>query len=358
MPVTEKDIEVILQESAPMIDSEIEKVFPKQFTEESAKQLLGPPRYQYDLTSINKAISEPAWDLLSRGGKRWRPALMMLAYEAVSGRPGTEVKEYTPAVEIIHNGTLIADDTEDDSDLRRGKPTTHRVYGVDIAINLSSAMYLIPLAGLFKDTKLKPETKLAIYEAIIKDLLICHIGQATDIYWHKGLCEVENDDLYLQMCAAKTGSLARIAMKLGALLAKGTKEQIEALGAFGEAIGIAFQIQDDILNITESELSKGKGLGEDIHEGKRTLMVIHTLSQANAEDKEKLLQILNSHTNKPNEIANAIQILQKYHSIEFAKEKARAIIQDSTINLRGVLPESEARRKLILFAQYLIEREI
>jgi geranylgeranyl pyrophosphate synthase len=302
-------------------------------------------------TEIINEIMNPIWNLMDRGGKRWRPIFMILCCGAVGG--GSKIVDLIPIVEIIHNGTLIIDDIEDNSDLRRGKPTIHKLYGIDVAVNTGNLMYFLPFF-ILKDIDLDKKTKLGIYEIIFEEMLNLHIGQGMDIYWHSG-GDIVSEELYLKMCAFKTGTLARMSAKIGAILGDGKKTQVKALAKFAENIGVAFQIKDDILNITNSDW--GKELGEDITEGKRSLMVIYTLNNANSEDKLELNKILGLKTKDPAIIKKAINILKKYDSINYAKNIAEELVKDSWNTLDRYIIESESKDKLKLFAEYLIERK-
>ena len=161
------------------------------------------------------------------------------------------------------------------------------------------------------------------------------------------------------MCAYKTGTLARMAAKMAAVLADADEELVEKLGCFAESIGVAFQMQDDILDLTSEEFAEKKGgYGQDITEGKRTLIVIHTLKVAEKEDRERLIEILNMHTSDQKLRNEAIAIMRKYGSIEYAKKFARKIVQESWREVEKLLPASEAKEKLNAFAKFLIERKI
>lgn len=351
------DIEKYLVEESSKINRVIEDLIPHKINQKWLEGMFGTPSYGYDVESIQKGMIDPFWDLLDRGGKRWRPALYLLSLEAVKG----DVKkyyQYTALPEVVHNGTLVADDVEDSSELRRGKPCIHKLYGVDVAVNLSSAMYFFPFAMVWRDKTLTPEEKNKVSELITFELLRCHAGQGLDIWWHKGKKYTISEQEYLQMCAYKTGTLARLSAKLGATLGRGTDEQIEALGRFAETIGVAFQIQDDILSLVGEEFSKKKGVGEDIHEGKRTLIVLRTLDKANEKDNNRLVEILNAHPSDEKTIREAIAIIQRYDGIEYARAKSKELVEKSWKKVDKVLEPTRAKDVLEAFAHYLINRKI
>ena len=355
------DIEKILAQKAAIIDKTIEKYIPRKFSENAILFQINPPRYAYNLEAINKAIAEPIWEFLDRGGKRWRPTLFLLICEALGKNPEDYV-DFAIIPEIIHNGTLMIDDIEDASELRRGKPCTYRIYGLDIAINAGNAMYYLPLLPLIKNReKISPEKLAKVYEIYVEEMISLSLGQAMDIAWHKGLANADklDEENYLQMCAYKTGTLARMAAKMAAVLADADEELVEKLGCFAESIGVAFQMQDDILDLTSEEFAEKKGgYGQDITEGKRTLIVIHTLKVAEKEDRERLIEILNMHTSDQKLRNEAIAIMRKYGSIEYAKKFARKIVQESWGEVEKLLPASGAKEKLNAFAKFLIERKI
>lgn len=351
------EVWALLRRYAPLIDKHIEKHIPRSFNLDALERICGKPRYGYDLHALNEAVAKPLWDLLDRGGKRWRPSLFLTVYEALGGNP-EDVLDYAVIPEVIHNGTLIVDDVEDDSEYRRGKPCIHRIYGVDIAINVGNLMYYLPLTILLRDERLDQQKKNRIYEMYIEEMIRLSIGQAMDIAWHRGLSPHVTEEQYMQMCAYKTGTLARFSAKLAAILADVDEEKVESVGRFAEAIGVAFQIQDDILNLVGEPEKYGKEIGGDITEGKRTLMVIHTLEKASPEDKKRLIEILNMHTRDPKLIAEAISIIKKYGSIEYAKEVSKRIMKEAWNEIDGWLPPSKAKEALEALARFLIEREL
>jgi geranylgeranyl pyrophosphate synthase len=261
--------------------------------------------------------------------------------------------------EVIHNGTLIIDDIEDESEFRRGKPCTHKLFGFDMAINVGNAMYYLPLLSAMKNKDKIPEDKRnGIYEIYIQEMINLSFGQATDIAWHKGL-EKANEKQYLQMCINKTGTLARMSAKIAAVLSDASDDFVEKIGRFAESVGVAFQIQDDVLDLVGEEFAELKGgIGQDITEGKRTLMVIHTLKRAQPQDRKSLLEILNMHTTDQKLRNEAINIIKSHGSIEYAKKYARKIVEESWEEIDGLLPSSRAKKKLKAFADYLIERKI
>jgi len=355
------DIEKFLEEKAALIDKIIERYVPRAFSEKAAFFRINPPRYAHNLDALNKAVAEPIWEFLDRGGKRWRPALFLLICEALGKNP-EEFVDFAIIPEVIHNGTLIVDDIEDASEFRRGKPCTYKIYGLDIAINAGNAMYYLPLLPLIKNReKVSSEKLCKVYEIYVQEMISLSLGQAMDIAWHRGLANADKIDErdYLQMCAYKTGTLARMAAKIAAVLADANEELAEKLGRFAESIGVAFQMQDDILDLTGEKFAEKKGgRGQDITEGKRSLIVIHTLKVAKAEDKRRLIEILNAHTSDQKLRDEAIAIMEKYGSLDYVKHFAGKIVEESWRGVEKLLHKSDAKEKLNAFAKFLIERKV
>jgi geranylgeranyl pyrophosphate synthase len=356
-----KEIEEYLERQAKRIDNAIEKYIPRKFDKNSILFQLNPPKYEYNLEALNKAIAEPIWEFLDRGGKRWRPIFFLLVCEALGKNP-EEFFEFAMIPEVIHNGTIIVDDVEDNSELRRGKPCSHKIYGVDVAVNVGNAMYFLPFLALIKNkTKLSSEKANKIYEIYIREMINLSLGQAMDIAWHRGLANADalDEKNYLQMCAYKTGTLARMAAKIAAVLADADESLTEKLGQFAEAVGVAFQMQDDILDLTGKEFAERKGgRGQDITEGKRTLMIIHTLSKATPSERKRLLEILGMHTTDQKIRDEAIALMEKYGAIEYTKRFAQKIVNQSWNEIDKLLPPSNAKEKLKAFTTYLVERKI
>ncbi len=352
------EIEKILEEKAPIINKMIERYVPRKYNPDSLAFTLGAPRYEYNIEAVNKAIADPLWEFLDRGGKRWRPSLFLLVCQALGTDPD-RVSDFAIIPEVIHNGTLMIDDVEDASEIRRGKPCTYKLFGLDIAINTGNVMYYLPLLALSKNkNKISAEQENKIYEIYVQEMIRLSFGQATDIAWHKGLAEA-NDMQYLQMCAHKTGTLARMSAKMAAVLAGASDTTVEKMGRFAETIAVAFQIQDDVLDLVGEEFAEKKGgRGQDVTEGKRSLMVIHTLEKAQKADKKRLLEILDMHTTDQKLKDEAIAIIKKYGSIKYAKWFARSLIEKSWKEIDELLKPSDAKKKLKTFARYLVERDI
>jgi geranylgeranyl pyrophosphate synthase len=345
----------VLAEYARLVNEALEKYIPRRIDEAWLNRVLGAPEYAYEVESLNKGVFEPFWDLADRGGKRWRPALMLMIYEALGGDP-REIAPLAVIPEAIHNGTLAVDDVEDGSEFRRGRPCIHRIYGEDIAINMGNTMYYLPLLVL-SEVAIPDEKKLKILEEYVRMMIRLSLGQAMDIAWHRGIVKEVNESQYLQMTLFKTGALAGFAAKMAAIMADAPEERARMIQRFAELIAVAFQIQDDILNLVGDEAKYGKEIGGDITEGKRTLMVIHALRNLPADEAERLRWILDMRTGDKRLIMEAIDLMKKAGSIDYARKVSEELAMEALEALRRGLPKSESRRKLEVLAEFLIRRE-
>ncbi|MBU1940100.1 polyprenyl synthetase family protein, partial [Candidatus Micrarchaeota archaeon] len=228
----------------------------------------------------------------------------------------------------------------------------------DLAINDANLLYFLPTVLLYRNTKnLGDKMRVKIYDVYSEEMLRLSFGQAMDIYWHNGKGGEISEKQYLQMCHYKTGTLASFAAKLGAILAGADGKKVQALGDFAATIGTGFQIQDDILNLFPSK-GWGKETGEDIAEGKRSLLAIHALAHAPKAESARLLEILNSRQNTKDEIKGAIKIIKTQGSADYARKTAADLVSDAWNRLNPVIDESESKAKLKEFADYLINRKL
>jgi geranylgeranyl pyrophosphate synthase len=291
---------------------------------------------------------------IRRGGKRVRPALCLLSCGAAGGDRGSSVG-ISAIIELFHNFTLIHDDIEDGAQFRRGEPALHRSHGIAMALNSGDALYTLLWRSLVSLDI--PPSKLRKLQRLCADGFKRVVdGQGVEISWiHEGRFDVSEKD-YLQMIDGKTSALMGLSCEVGALMA-GAKAPIRsALRDYGELLGAAFQIHDDVLNLTGDFSKYQKEIGGDITEGKRTLMVVHCLKNAPEGEAKELSSILSSHPSDKAHIERAIKILQNHGSIEYARERASSLVKKAKSRL-SKLPQSEDRAALETIADYVIGRE-
>lgn len=289
-------------------------------------------------------IYSAAKHLCLAGGKMVRPMLCMLSCEAVGGKR-MEVARTGAAIELMHTFTLIHDDIMDGDDLRRGQPSVHKLYGIPTAI----------LAGDLLFSKAFEICDPRAYRILARATSEICEGQELDISFETRT-DVSEDE-YVEMIRKKTGVLLEAACEAGAVVGEGKDEQVEALASFGLSIGLAFQIQDDILGVTADEEKLGKPVGNDIVKGKKNLIAIKALDALKEKERKELLAILGKKSNTDAEIQRAIDLFKDSGSIDYCKKKAREYIKRSDSSLHE-LKDTTARKELKLIADYVVKRDL
>ncbi|WP_297983432.1 short chain isoprenyl diphosphate synthase IdsA [uncultured Methanobrevibacter sp.] len=292
--------------------------------------------------------------LTKAGGKMLRPALTLISAEAVGGNKEDALKT-AAAIELIHTFSLIHDDIMDDDDMRRGMPSVHKVWDEPLAILAGDTLFskAFEMVILSKDDNAEPEhvanALATVADACVK---ICE-GQASDMSF-EGNFDVTEEE-YSKMIYKKTGALIAAATKAGAIMGGADEETVTALYEYGRMIGIAFQIQDDYLDVISDEADLGKPVGSDIAKGKMTLMVVKALAESEGEDNERLLEILKEEDSSQENVNEAIDLFNKYGSIEYAHNLALENIEGAKKAI-DILEDSEAKDMLIALADFVIDR--
>ena len=302
------------------------------------------------------SVYELAWDFLERGGKRVRPYLLLTAIEGFNGNieDGLEI---AAGIEIFHNFTLIHDDIEDGSEMRRGKPCLHIMHGIQLAINAGDGMFAYVFEALNK-SKLSPEKKNRIIDMFSRAFIAVVNGQGFELQWiAKNKWDI-TEEMYFDMVGGKTGALIAASAEIGAYLGGANEEEIKEMWNYGYEAGLAFQIQDDVLNLVGEEEKYQKEIGGDIREGKRTLMVIRALNDPNVseEDKKELVRILSTKENSKDEIQWAIELMKKCGAIDYAKEYADKLVNRAKERLR-VVKNHKIKEELEGLADLFVKRD-
>lgn len=308
---------------------------------------------QKSLSTVDpEELKKSSQHLIKAGGKKIRPTMVVFSAVAVGGSP-EEAFKTAAAVELIHTFSLIHDDIMDEDDMRRGEPSVHVLWGEPMAILAGDTLF----SKAF-ETVLETPIDNVSYERVVGALKtvvdscikICE-GQASDMCF-EGNFDV-SEEAYMNMIYKKTGALIAASTKSGAIIGGGSPEQVEILSEYGRLVGLAFQIQDDYLDVVSDEQDLGKPVGSDIVEGKMTLMVVNALSKASSEDKKELISILEAEDDT--NVTRALELFNKYGSIEYAKNIALDNINTAK-NLLDELDDSEAKEALSILADFVVER--
>jgi geranylgeranyl diphosphate synthase, type I len=296
-------------------------------------------------------------EFIARGGKRVRPAMTMLACEAVGGEPWKALASGC-AIEFFHAAALIHDDIMDASVMRREQKCVHIIHGEPLAINAGDYALGLVCTIVVRDDGLSDATKLAVLDVIGEMSARTVEGQALDVGWVRDDAYDLTTDDYLNMALGKTGYYSGIApLKAGAIIGAASDDEKRALESFGKNSSIAFQIQDDLLNILGDERVMGKDFMNDLRESKRTLMVIHCLEEAGAADKDRLVALLRlGHEKTDEQVLEIADLLHRYDSIGFARSLARNLIIEAGSYL-GAIRKSPAKSVLVSMADFFLNRE-
>lgn len=322
-----------------------------------ALRLLEPGPHGPTLTSERGAqIVAPARRLMERGGKRWRALFMQLACEMHGG--GDRALPLVPLVELTHAGSLIIDDIEDGARTRRGGPAAHVEFGVDVAVNAGNLVYFLPTRMLDRPSANVPALdaaeELRVYRMYAATMRKLHYGQGLDILWHRPGAILPSAADYMSMCTLKSGSLAGLALGLGAALGGAEAAAVSSLVAIGERFGVSFQIIDDVTNLERG--NPGKDRGDDLIEGKKSLPLILHRERGGADE---LWGILDGIQNRPIErvlpqIDRAVALLQASGSLQDARRRAGDLYRETRVDLAALVPEGEPADRLLEMADALI----
>ena len=284
-------------------------------------------------------LVEPCADLFHRGGKRWRPLLMVLSCELAGG--GDRAYGLTPVVELSHTASLIHDDIEDHADERRGKPSVHKLYGEDTAINAASWLYF-HAQSVIEAFPCSDALKLILFKTASRELRRLHLGQAMDIAWHRDPSRIPVRAEYEAMVSLKTGTLSRMAGEIGVLAAGKDESSAAAIGDLSAKIGVGFQILDDVRNLSSG--NPGKNRGDDIVEGKKSLPVILHLEK-NPGDLDQLSAAFvraRAEGITSAAVEEVISLLTASGAVEESRLYGMQLIESTSLSFRGRYPDSPA----------------
>lgn len=262
-----------------------------------------------------ESLYKPASYILESPGKRLRPLLVLLSAKACGGK-FNQVYNAAMAVEMLHNFTLVHDDIMDNADLRRGRPTLHTKYNLNTAILAGDSLLSVAYEYLLKDCKNNVKKVLASFTNGLIE--VCE-GQSLDTDFE--MRPSVSIDEYITMIKQKTAVMLKMCCEIGALLVNAKSNDIKRLSDYGLNIGIAFQIQDDLLDIVGVEEKFGKKVGGDLIEGKKTFLFLKALEKSKGKNKDALLKVIKKKGINPFEVNRYKSIYEELGVIEDAKKE-------------------------------------
>ncbi len=297
------------------------------------------------------SLYEPIRYILSLGGKRIRPTLMMLAYNLYQEDPESILPQAC-GLETYHNFTLLHDDLMDHADMRRGNPTVHVKWDANTAILSGDTMLLMA----FKLMMQCPQEYLhAVLDVFTETTLEIDEGQQYDISFETR--DDVREEEYIEMIRLKTSVLLACALKIGAILGGASASDAENLYKFGEQIGLAFQLQDDFLDVYGDPKVFGKAIGGDILCNKKTFMLINAFNKADEAQRKELEKWVNAVNPDPQQKIAAVTTL--YNNIgvnRLAEERIRYYFDESRKYLAAVQVPEESKQELKAYTDKMMKR--
>jgi octaprenyl-diphosphate synthase len=299
-----------------------------------------------DAASSVSTITEIAEYLREGGGKRIRPSLLLLAAHLL-GYSGSGAIRMGAVVEMVHTATLVHDDIIDGADTRRGRPSPNTTWGNEKCVLAGDWLYMQAFRVALEEKNLRVlELLIGLTQQMVEGelLQIQRLGKAVS--------EAEYYDLIFR----KTACLFSVSMRLGAVLAGATETQENNLAAYGRAVGLSFQIVDDVLDLTATEEVLGKPVASDLREGKATLAVIHSIDHGTAKDRQHIQRVLDDRAFEHVSRERIQEILSRNGSVEYAMAAADRYADQSRQALAS-LPDSDFKRALLWVPDFVVARE-
>lgn len=298
------------------------------------------------------SLYEPIRYVLSMGGKRIRPVLMLLSYNLFKEDPETILMPAC-ALETYHNYTLLHDDLMDNADLRRGHKTVHKKWNANTAILSGDSMLVLAYQRMQQCSSDKMAEVLALFTETALEI---GEGQEYDMaFEHR---DDVSEEEYIEMIRLKTSVLLACALKIGAILAGASKEDADNLYRFGEQIGLAFQLQDDFLDVYGDTRVFGKAIGGDITSNKKTFMLINALNHANEEQRRQLESWIGAtEFDRDEKVAAVTRLYNEIGIDRMAQDKIAYYFEQSRKYLQAVSVDESRKAELAAYAQRMMNRQ-
>ncbi len=295
-------------------------------------------------------ISDIANYLIAGGGKRIRPLLLLLSAKSLGATSDSRIR-LGAVVEMLHTATLIHDDIIDEADTRRGRPSSNTTWGNSKCVLAGDWLYMQAFRAALEERNFR-----------VLDLLISLTQQMVEgeLLQMQKLGHLINEEEYFDLIFRKTACLFKVSMQLGAAISDKSGEELsrfdQPMGEYGRNLGLAFQIVDDVLDLTAAEEVLGKPVASDLREGKATLAVIHALERGTGAEREAIRTVLADRNFSRVSHPQILEILHRHGSLEYAMDTACAYAEAARLSIAG-LPESDAKRALLWVPGFVTSRD-
>jgi geranylgeranyl diphosphate synthase type I len=346
------------------IDRHLEDFLPRAMNDEALEGFVGPPDWQHDAAVHSAMLSIPVWDLINRGGKRWRPIFGLLLLESLGRSSEPYEGMLVATAELCHTGALIIDDIEDEAKFRRGGESIHLKYGTDVAISAANTLYFLPHLQYADHPQLDDHQRLEIYRSMVRQLVRAHFGQAMDIFWSRNLTADTlekwlGDGLaqkILQMYAYKTGSGLEGIAEMACTIASAGPQTLSASVALARNMGVAFQIVDDVLDF-EGCTSWSKAVGHDLAVGQPTYVIVRAIERSSDPARRRLIDLLTGTPHDGN-LGAAISLVMESGALDECRSEAAELFERGWSEFSHVVPDSPSRSMLYELCDRLIEGQV
>ena len=310
--------------------------------------------FQNRLTSQVPRLTEVAQGLINRGGKRFRPALLLLSAR-LCGYQGADHIPLAAAIEFIHTATLLHDDVIDDAEVRRGSLSANRQVGNRYSVLTGDFLFCKSLTMGIDIGNLRVLQTLIAATTALAEGEAMEMEKAGELDGATGLSMTEEENM--ELIINKTAVLIAAATRIGAILGKAPPSEEEALAHFGLQVGIAFQMVDDCLDYIGDEEVLRKEIGTDFQERKITLPLIYTLGQCTPLEKEEIQEVFLSDAFPPDGLQRVTALIDKYNGFGYTLDKAQQHVDEGKGQLL-ILPQSPEREALFAGADYVVRRKV
>ena len=291
-------------------------------------------------------IPEVTAHLVEAGGKRLRP-MLTLAAARMCGYTGENHVKLAATVEFIHTATLLHDDVVDESQRRRGRPTANLLWDNKSSVLVGDYLFARSFQLMVETESLRVMDILANASAVIAEGEVLQLTAAQDL--------ATTEAIYLQVVRGKTAALFAAAMEVGGVVAAAPEPQVQALRAYGDALGIAFQIVDDLLDYGGTDAAIGKNTGDDFRERKLTLPLIKAVAQADAEERAFWTRVIEKGDQRDGDLAHAMALMARHGAMTAARDQALMWAETARRSL-DILPAHALRDMLSDLADYVVAR--
>ena len=300
-----------------------------------------------------KKLYDAAGHLIVHGGKRLRPYMVIRSCQILGGKASNAMPAAS-AVEMVHNFTLVHDDIMDNDEMRHGVPTTHRKYGMPIAI-LAGDVLFSKAYQVISDTKLSPVATTHLISRLAKACVDVCEGQLLDVKMAEEK-KIPTQSQYIEMIGKKTAALFDVSCSMGAICATNKKKDISNLSSFGRNLGIAFQITDDLIGVMGDPKITKKPVGNDLREGKKSLPILMAIKLAKSKDKKIILKAFGNSKISRNDLNKAVEVIRSLGIEESVRKQALKYAEKAEKSLSKY--SGSAKTELIALLDFVVKRSV